>query len=234
MPTVPDVNRSNAENLNVSARYAELSDPSKELHGRNTDLFNETFSTRKSPLIISSRTPVLIVDVEATCWEHRSSDQRNEIIEIGFAIVHNQSVIHSNSWFVRPLLNPKLSEFCRRLTCITQEMVDAAPLFPEALELFKADVEANSGEQFRNLPFLSWGYYDQRQFSNDCALHNITYPFAEHMNLKECFKEKYGVKKPGILKALKILNLEFQGTHHRGVDDALNIANVFIKAFDEP
>jgi inhibitor of KinA sporulation pathway (predicted exonuclease) len=35
--------------------------------------------------------------------------------------------------FVRPVVNPSLTDFCQELTGITQADVDAAPTFPEAL-----------------------------------------------------------------------------------------------------
>ena len=34
-------------------------------------------------------------------------------------------------------------------------------------------------------------------------------------------------------KALNILNLNLKGTHHRGIDDALNIAEIFKHCFGE-
>jgi len=34
-------------------------------------------------------------------------------------------------------------------------------------------------------------------------------------------------------KALKILDLTLVGTHHRGIDDALNISKIFQSVFNE-
>jgi 3'-5' exoribonuclease 1 len=60
----------------------------------------------------------VIVDLEATCWEGRDSS-RNEIIEIGAVLVNEQQEILSEfEQFVRPLMNPVLSEFCKNLTTI--------------------------------------------------------------------------------------------------------------------
>lgn len=33
-------------------------------------------------------------------------------------------------------------------------------------------------------------------------------------------------------RALKMLNLPLEGTHHRGIDDAKNISRIFVKIFD--
>ena len=173
---------------------------------------------------------VLIIDLEATCWERRTEVQQNEIIEIGSVLVRNQEIIYKHSWFVRPILNPKLSDFCKALTSITQEEIDTAETFPIVIEQFKSAVESAAGELLQNLVFLSWGNYDRKQFVNDCNLHKVPYPFGQHVNLKEKFAEKFKVKKCGVPKALKHLNLDFIGTHHRGIDDATNIAKIFIKA----
>lgn len=39
--------------------------------------------------------------------------------------------------YCRPVINPKLSEFCKELTGITQEQVDQADTFPLVLERFE-------------------------------------------------------------------------------------------------
>ncbi len=173
-------------------------------------------------------TPVLVIDLEATCWEQRSPEQRNEIIEIGCAIVRDNEITFNESWFVRPSLNPQLSDFCRELTTIKQSDVDSAPLFPEALRNFTLQMEQVTGLKIVQLPFVSWGDYDRKQLHSDCALHGIDYPFGEHFNLKQFFRDKYKTKRAGVKDALRTLSLEFQGTHHRGKSDAFNIARIFL------
>lgn len=45
------------------------------------------------------------------------------------------------------------------------------------------------------------------------------------MNAKSVFTEAYGLRKrPGMAQALEIAGLPLDGRHHRGVDDAWNIA----------
>ncbi len=86
--------------------------------------------------------PVLIIDLEATCWERRvapsgslQSVDEMEIIELGCVIATlNGEVLASRSFLVKPKQHPKLSSFCQQLTSITQDMVDNAPTYPEAIE----------------------------------------------------------------------------------------------------
>lgn len=51
-----------------------------------------------------------------------------EIIEFPIIVidVHKREIIDTFSSFVKPTINPHLSEFCTKLTGITQEKVDRA------------------------------------------------------------------------------------------------------------
>jgi inhibitor of KinA sporulation pathway (predicted exonuclease) len=53
--------------------------------------------------------------------------------------------------------------------------------------------------------------------------HSIKHDFAKIKNIKAC----------GMSKALNILGISLDGTHHRGIDDALNISKIFKAVFDE-
>jgi inhibitor of KinA sporulation pathway (predicted exonuclease) len=81
---------------------------------------------------------------------------------------------------------------------------------------------------FDDALFCSWGDYDRNQFLQDCAYHGVEYPFGPgHLNLKAEFARAVGrAKKQGIAQALRQLGLEFEGAHHRGLDDARNIARI--------
>ena len=77
------------------------------------------------------------------------------------------------------------------------------------------------------LLFCSWGRYDRIQLERDCALHGIPNNMPEHFNLKTAFTEKQGLnKKLGMAQALKLCGLPLEGAHHRGIDDARNIARM--------
>ncbi|MEM7244136.1 MAG: 3'-5' exonuclease [Acidobacteriota bacterium] len=169
----------------------------------------------------------LVVDFEATC-DDRGTVPRHEmeIIEIGAVRVDGTTLepIDDFAAFIRPVRHPRLTEFCHGLTTITQEQVDAAPSFPAVAESLRAWVEERPGRAV----FSSWGDYDRKQLAQDCAFHSVASPLPEeHVNLKALFAERRGLRRGvGMGKALRMMDLPLEGTHHRGIDDARNIARL--------
>ena len=169
----------------------------------------------------------LIVDLEATCSNDVSVPREEmEIIEIG-AVMLNRSTWEIDSEyqnFIKPIRHANLTKFCTELTTITQQNINTAPTFPEVIANFKQWIDSYP----KNI-FCSWGNYDKNQFIQDCAFHDLAYPFgSEHRNIKKEFSSYLGSKKKfGITQALKHLGLEFKGIQHRGLDDALNIATIY-------
>lgn len=56
----------------------------------------------------------------------------------------------------------------------------------------------------------------------------VPYPFStRHINIKTLLTVLHGLpKEVGMAQALELLNLPPIGTHHRGIDDAWNIAHI--------
>jgi len=166
--------------------------------------------------------PIIIIDLEATCWEGAvPPGQQNEIIEIGICLLDDNGIQQSQGILIRPQRS-KISEFCTQLTSITPEMVKDAPTFEEACEILKKDyltLERRWG---------SWGDYDRKQFEQQSASWNLPLPVStEHINLKKLFARLHRLPKPvGMAQALRIAQMELIGTHHRGGDDAYNIARL--------
>ncbi|WP_309718218.1 3'-5' exonuclease [Armatimonas sp.] len=166
----------------------------------------------------------LIVDLEATCRDSGMPREEMEIIEIGAVEMLSADSEPTREFgrFIRPTLNPELSEFCTQLTSITQRDVERAGLFPEVFQEFQDWIGP------RPYTLCSWGNYDLTQFLQDFARHEITPPyefdFARHINLKKRCAEKFGTRPLGMASALHHLGLPLLGKHHRGIDDARNIA----------
>jgi inhibitor of KinA sporulation pathway (predicted exonuclease) len=168
----------------------------------------------------------MVVDLEATCCDKKTIQRHEmEIIEIGAVMVDakNLTAVSEFQTFIKPLRNPILTEFCQQLTSITQAEVDRAETYPDAIAHFK-----QWQFQYSNFIFGSWGNYDRKQFEQDSKFHKIPYPIAsEHINLKHLFTVNQNLKKRyGMAKALKLVGLDLVGTHHRGIDDARNIARL--------
>ncbi len=172
----------------------------------------------------------IVLDLEATCWRERGHKKPSEIIEIGALAIDEQgNILDEFAHFVQPHLYPTLSPFCTELTSITQANVDQAEKFPEVLKSFTDWIDLSQ-------PYLlcSWGFYDRSQFEKDCKLHQLeTDWLAHHISVKHQYTELVGAKKHmGMARALKNEGFDLVGTHHRGIDDARNIAKIFIKYQD--
>lgn len=178
---------------------------------------------------------ILVIDVEATCWSgHFHSDnspqgQQQEIIEIGIAVVNrlDQEIEETESILVVPT-HSEVSEYCTELTGLTEEeLARDGLLYKNAIKKLRNDFKS------WNRPFVSWGEFDRRQFRRDCELKNVGFPFSRHLNLKTIDAWDAGLKnEKGLKKALNRRDIELEGDHHSGVDDAYNTAKIFLDIFD--
>ncbi|MBD2595395.1 exonuclease domain-containing protein [Nostoc spongiaeforme FACHB-130] len=169
---------------------------------------------------------LLVLDLEATCCDQGTIKRYEmEIIEIGAVMVEAQTlkIIDEFQTFIKPVRYPTLTEFCKSLTSITQTQVEQAPEYPEAIAMLQKWLS-----NYPNAVFGSWGDYDRNQFKQDSKFHNLPFPIAyPHVNLKQQFSDSQGLsKRYGMVEALQLVNIELNGTHHRGIDDARNIAKL--------
>lgn len=167
---------------------------------------------------------LLIVDIEATCWENDPPPgQESEIIEIGICTLSLESgeVGEKHSILVHPQRST-VSEFCTTLTTLTQEQVDTGVSFEQACQILRDEFDS------QNHTWGSWGDYDRKMFVAQCQSFQVEYPFSNrHVNIKKLFRKTFHEKKPmGMAQALARVQLPLTGTHHRGDDDAYNIARI--------
>lgn len=171
--------------------------------------------------------PLIVCDLEATCWDRNEREQTvsmMEIIEIGAVKTDASGVVRDQfSTFVRPTDNPELSKYCEELTHISQADVDSAPSYSEAVDLFNQWLGDIGG-----YAWLSWGNYDANQFISDFNRHGIApnLMWIPHVNLKRPWRKTTKHNRQGLRAALAFHGYDFIGTPHRGVDDAKNIARL--------
>jgi len=173
----------------------------------------------------------IIYDLEATCWQGNNKMQQ-EIIEIG-AIKFNgygeaDSIFSS---FVRPVIHPTLSAYCTELTTITQVDVNRADKFPIVVEAFQDWIDIFEEDYL----LCAWGSFDKKALIHDCTFHDMDSEWAEkYINLKRQYHEIKGFRHPiGLKKAIHREGFEFTGAQHRGIDDAKNLAKIWMKYIDE-
>jgi len=165
----------------------------------------------------------LVVDLEWTCCNDDSiPNGEHETIEIGAVAVDclGWNVIGEFDALVRPIRHPILTELCTTLTGIQQSDVDNANGFPEVFAEFWDWCCLHS-----NTLFCSWGRGDKKRFMDDCMFHKMDYPFTNHLDLSRVFTKMTG-RRCIHRRAMKILGVEPEGKHHRGISDARNIVKM--------
>lgn len=167
---------------------------------------------------------ILVLDVESTCWEGKPPEgQENEIIEVGLCLLDVATGERAvrESFFVHPERST-VSPFCPGLTTLTQAQVDQGILFAEACVLLAKRFKT------KERVWASYGDYDRRQFERQCQARGIPYPFGPtHINVKALLAVTLGFKaEVAMSEGLQRLGLPLEGTHHRGGDDAWNIAAI--------
>jgi len=167
---------------------------------------------------------IIVVDIESTCWEGEPPpDQYSEIIEIGICTldVASGERLDRESILIRPQ-SSWVSEYCTHLTTITQPMVNEGILFSEACEVLQNKYNS------RRRVWASYGDYDRKMMLQQCCKLDVVYPFGDtHINIKNILAVLLGFPKEAALdQALALLEMPLIGTHHRGVDDAWNMAGI--------
>ena len=178
--------------------------------------------------VVAGERRIVVVDVEATCWKKGVFSRKKETIEIGavqLLLDRAQSKCPEFQTFVRPQRLPRLSSFCRELTGITQEDVDAAPTFPEALRLF-----LDWSQPLEPLVFATWSHYDLWQLDLDLeayGLPKLTFPFLDVKKLaarivgSKSFEETVRELAPDIVAMPR----------HRALADARRTARILYRLF---
>ena len=170
---------------------------------------------------------VLGVDVESTCWEGSPpSGQKSEIIEIGLCPIDLSTLtrLEKRSILIKPVQS-QISEFCTNLTTLTPDMFVGERSLADAVRTLKNEYRS------KDRLWASWGDYDRRQFERVCKDQKVGYPFGpSHLNVKSLFAATTGSShEMGLDGAYQRLGLQMEGTHHRGDDDAWNIAGILCR-----
>ncbi|HSJ56512.1 MAG TPA: 3'-5' exonuclease [Anaerolineae bacterium] len=173
---------------------------------------------------------ILVVDLESTCWAgDPPPGEEHEIIEIGLCVldVATGERLDNPSILVCPTCS-RVSDYCHDLTTLNQEEVEGGMTLADACRILRDEYRG------RSRAWASWGDYDRKQLRRECQAKGIEYPFGDrHINVKTLFALVRGLKKEaGLDTALEMLGFPLEGTHHRGADDAWNIARILVWLLD--
>ena len=174
----------------------------------------------------------IVLDLEATCWMGRPPKGVNEIIEIG-AVKVNQygEVLGQFSALVKPVVNPRISGFCSKLTGIKQAQLNLADTFEKVVVNFKDWIMEEDEEYVLG----SWGNNDKGFLWSDCKLHKLETDWLEpFIDIREQYvKITNSIKKSNLRYTVEKEGFEFEGNEHSAYTDAYNTAKIFIKYIDE-
>jgi inhibitor of KinA sporulation pathway (predicted exonuclease) len=173
--------------------------------------------------VVAGERHIVVVDVEATCWKKGVFSRKKETIEIGaVTLLLNRA---ESNWpefqtFVRPLRLPHLSTFCRELTRITQEDVDAAPTFPEALQQF-----LEWSQPVERVVLATWSHYDVWQLDLDLEAHGLPKLAFPILDVKKLAARTIGAKSFE-QTARELVPDTVNMPRHRAVADARRTARI--------
>jgi len=185
----------------------------------------ESESTNQNPVDESRCVNIALIDLECTC-NNDDTFGPHEIIEIGAILgkisLQSFEVIGELQIYVKPTINPTLTNFCTDLTGITQDTVDAAATLDNALPVFQSWLQKDNVKAWG-----SWGKFDANQFERECSPKGFKNPFGEvqHLNIKQLFARRFG-HRVGITRALDLRGLQFEGRLHSGLNDTRNIVRL--------
>jgi inhibitor of KinA sporulation pathway (predicted exonuclease) len=183
-----------------------------------------------------------ILDFEATCADKEERQPRasriSEIIEFPLALVHiaTKRVVDQFVTVVRPTLQPELTDFCKRLTHITQSEVDQAPTMAQAFDSLNTWLRLREIDETNTL-LVTCGDWDLKMmWPRQVGVSPLLWTpplFQRWCNLKVIFSEHTRRTATGLLGMLQALELPHRGQLHRGADDVLNLTNIVLRLLDE-
>ncbi|KAH9513031.1 ERI1 exoribonuclease 2 [Bulinus truncatus] len=184
---------------------------------------------------------LIVLDFESTCWENDKFSPQ-EIIEFPAVLLNTKSGLIESEfhYYLHPTERPILSDFCKQLTGIKQDLVDnGIPLY-NCLRKFTgwlnklnkdkgitcADDKTTQGGD-NVAAFVTWSDWDLGVCLHyEAKRKQIMKPsvFNRWIDLRVTYKNFYARKPDGLSGALKDLGILFEGREHSGLDDARNTA----------
>lgn len=171
----------------------------------------------------------VIFDIEASCEDRKVNRHYNmETIEIGAVKLNGVEIVDEFQTFIRPEYVDSITPFCTKLTGITFDDLEDAPSFNEAIVDFHKFIYGHT--------IYSCGEFDRKFLIREIiekgtsSLHLMAKNAIEssHVNLKKHYQKVTGNKMRGMAGMARELNIDLKGKQHRGIDDARNLASIYI------
>ena len=187
----------------------------------------------------------IVIDLEMNKLAKQYKEERlilgREIIEIGAVVLDEwYQEIGSFKTLVKPQYNDVIEKGITKLTGITTEQVQNAPILEEAIHIFFAWCHGMNDE----IIIHEWSDADLEQITKEITLKKIRLN-EEDMNLLvgwSDFQKEYGEKlhldnQVSLKNAVMYAGIDFEGHEHDALDDARNTAEllkILYLIFDYP
>ncbi|XP_023305735.2 ERI1 exoribonuclease 2-like [Lucilia cuprina] len=192
---------------------------------------------------------IVALDFEATCWLHQPPPEyrKAEIIEFPAVLLNLETGQIESEFhqYLKPTEKPQLSDYCLKLTGITQQTVDQGISLQLCLQLFEEWLskelrsrqlqlpKESKDNRLGNCAFVTWSDYDLSVFLElECRRKSIAKPkyLDQWINMQQIFKKYFHRRKSNSFSnALNYVGLKFVGQQHSGIDDARNLAYLTYK-----
>ncbi len=176
----------------------------------------------------------IVIDLEMNKLAKQYKEERlilgREIIEIGAVVLDEwYQEIGSFKTLVKPQYNDVIEKGITKLTGITTEQVQNAPILEEAIHIFFAWCHGMNDE----IIIHEWSDADLEQITKEITLKKIRLN-EEDMNLLvgwSDFQKEYGEKlhldnQVSLKNAVMYAGIDFEGHEHDALDDARNTAEL--------
>lgn len=184
---------------------------------------------------------LVVLDFEWTADNRRPVRPISEITQFPSVLVclrgRSSSIISEFDTFVRPTLNPVLTDFSIDLTGINQSEVDGADILTDVLPQYLSWLRTHSLVDEEGTPVGRWAICTWSdadiggQLSKELRHKNIPIPpcFNSWINLKVLYKRHYRREpRGGLQHCVERLGLDFEGRAHNGLIDSRNTAKIVL------
>ncbi len=189
----------------------------------------------KSRKILNQFSNLICLDLEFTCWENSRQDDwpdpqfPAEILQVGMAgfdLIQGQC-LNTFSAYVRPALNPQMSNYCINLLQISQNIIDDSPALSQVINKISSFMSNYSDDSTLVCAFGP----DWKRFADDAVRHDRESPFMPFtcLNLQQEAARVMGMteKLPERDQIKQLFQLPPSSNSHDALDDALDVKVLF-------
>ena len=189
----------------------------------------------KSRKLQSQFSYLICLDLEYTCWENSIQDDwpdpqfPAEILQVGMAVFDliQGQCLNKFSAYVRPVLNPRMSDYCANLLQISQNIIDDSPALPQVINKISSFLSDYGDDSTLVCAFGP----DWKRFADDAVRHNRESPFTTFtcLNLQQEAARVMGMteKLPDRDQVKQHFQLPLSSNRHDALDDALDVKVLF-------